>query len=182
MTECQRETGVLNGLTASGRGLLAQSEREYFREQGKASEPSVTKYWGTQRLVVDGLISWSLAETAIDTWREECLTESIREWEISQKREMQKRKTKNVESLWEGNIFCTCLYGSNFQECHNPSQWFNVMCCFAVKTKKNSWRDVTDEMWAAQKAFLPLLFNVYLPYRLLPWWDVSYINMQRLHS
>lgn len=51
MTECQRETGVVNGLLVEGASWLRVngSILESKAEQGKASEPSMSRDWGRQR-------------------------------------------------------------------------------------------------------------------------------------
>lgn len=51
MTECQRETGVVNGLLVAWASWLRVngSILESNAEQGKASEPSMSRDWGRQR-------------------------------------------------------------------------------------------------------------------------------------
>lgn len=51
MTECQRETGVVNGLLVAGASWLRVngSILERRAEQGKASEPSMSRDWGRWR-------------------------------------------------------------------------------------------------------------------------------------
>lgn len=51
MTECQHETGVVNGLLVAGASWLRVNESilERKAEQGKASEPSVSRDWGRKR-------------------------------------------------------------------------------------------------------------------------------------
>lgn len=84
MTECQRETGVVNGLRVAGASWLRVNGSILKRkaEQGKPSEPSVSKDRGRQRG------RDKLRE------REACLTESKRKCGEEAGKQIQIRRLK----------------------------------------------------------------------------------------